>query len=330
MDITQFVAQNSEAIERELWAALPKKREPYEVYGLISEFLSRGGKRFRPLMCVLSCEAVGGDGKLVLPAAASIELFHNFTLIHDDIEDNSLLRRGQPCLHVKYGVPLAINAGDGLFMLVWRAAQRLPLPPGKKLEVQSMLLDSFTSVLEGQAMELGWIANSDFDVTEPDYLRMASGKTGALISASCSVGACIAGGTSKEIAALQGFGSAVGLSFQIKDDVLNLRGCEEKYKKEIGGDITEGKRTLITIHALSNASKPDAASIRSILKSRTRDPREIARAISLFEKYGSIDYAESCADRLMEQGKRDLSALRKSAAKKSLLELANYLTSRQT
>jgi geranylgeranyl diphosphate synthase type I len=329
MDFSQFVARHSGEINREISAVLPASRSPYEVYGLIEEFLARGGKRFRPLLCVLSCEAVGGDPKLALPAAASIELFHNFTLIHDDIEDNSLLRRGEPCLHIKHGTPLAINAGDGLFMLVWRAAQSLRLPPERKLHVQSMLLDSFTSVLEGQALELGWLKSGKFDVTEQDYLRMAAGKTGALISAACSVGAYIGGGSEKEVAALHDFGESAGLSFQIKDDVLNLRGVEEKYKKEIGGDITEGKRTLITIHSLSHAGAADARELNTILKSRTRSPQKIRRAISIMEKTGSIAYADSYADRLMASGRSSLSALKKSEALSKLLELSGYLTRRQ-
>lgn len=329
MGITDFASRHAGGIEKEMLSVLPKGRFPREVYGLIEEFLSRGGKRFRPLLCVLCCEAVGGNPKLALPAAASIELFHNFTLIHDDIEDNSLLRRGAPCLHVKYGLPLALNAGDGLFMLVWRAAHRLGLPAEKKLAVQSMLLDSFSSVLEGQALELGWISANRFDISEADYLHMARGKTGSLIAASCSVGAYIGGGSKKQVGALSEFGSGLGLAFQIKDDVLNLRGKEEKYKKEIGGDITEGKRTLITIHAMRNASGADAEKLRSILSSKTQEQAKIRGAIALLEKHGSIDYAESYATRLMSKCRSQLSSLPNSGARARLLELTGHLECRQ-
>jgi len=192
-----------------------------------------------------------------------------------------------------------------------------------------MLLDSFTSVLEGQALELGWIRKGDFGVSEADYLRMAGGKTGALISCACSVGAYIGGGSEREVSALSSFGSSIGLAFQIKDDVLNLRGDVENYRKEIGGDITEGKRTLITIHALSHAQKKDAQALRSILRSKTHSKAKISQAISILEKTGSIDYADSYADHLMSSGKQSLLSLKQTPATKRLLELADYLTCRQ-
>jgi len=207
------------------------RQEPKYVYSLLSEFLIAPGKKLRPALALISCEAAGGNREDALHAAAAIELFHNFTLIHDDIEDASTIRRGRQCMHIKYGLPLALNAGDGLFMMVWQEALNTKGPKG--LEAQKRLLSAFTRVLEGQALELGWYWQDKWDVSEDEYYSMVSGKTGALISVSCEVGALLAGADGKTCNALSEFGMGIGIAFQIIDDVLNITGDEEKYKKEI-------------------------------------------------------------------------------------------------
>ena len=325
----EYLADQGKLFDREMERVLPRDREPWEVYGLIWDFLDRGGKRFRPVMCKLACEAVGGDGAKSVPAGAAIEFFHNFSLIHDDIEDDSEMRRGKPTLHRKYGVPLAINAGDGLFMVVWEEALRLDYPPEKIIAAQKMLNRAFRHVLEGQAVELNWYREKRFDISERDFFRMVEGKTGSLISAACEVGAFLGGGTEEQIKALREFGMAVGVAFQIQDDVLNLTGQEEKYGKEIGGDITEGKRSLITIHALSVASPADRKRLVDILSSNTRDPAEISEAIEICRKYGSIDYASAKARKMVEDAKKEIMILPNNAATKRLLQLADFFVYRE-
>ena len=165
MDVEKFFVQKSGLVEKKIGEIVPKGSEPAEVYGLIWDLVDRGGKRLRPALSLLSCEAVGGWEEDALGAAAAIEMFHNFTLIHDDIEDCSLLRRGKPCLHVQYGVPLALNAGDGLFMMVWKAAMGVGWNFEENKIAQKMLLEAFTKVLEGQAIELGWYYKNNWDVS---------------------------------------------------------------------------------------------------------------------------------------------------------------------
>jgi len=321
-------------VEQELEAIVPRIAEPKEVYALIWDFLDRGGKRFRPLLCLTAARAVAAarkdEGKAVkaaLPAAAAIELFHNFTLIHDDIEDSSELRRGKPCLHVEHGLPLAINAGDGLFMMVIKAMLRIP--PKMREAPQRWLTTAFTSVLEGQAIELSWHKRKVFNLAEKDYEKMAGGKTAALIEASTRTGAYLAGGTQQEVEALAKYGYLLGLSFQVQDDVLNLTGEVKDYQKEIGGDIREGKRTLISIHALSHLSPQDAAKLKSILSSGNAGAEEIKWAIEKMSSCGSIEYATSSAKGMISEAMDCLSALPESDAKKELIGIAQYMVQRK-
>ncbi|MBI5159224.1 polyprenyl synthetase family protein [Candidatus Micrarchaeota archaeon] len=317
-------------IDAELLRVVRKDNGPREVYGLIEEFLARGGKRVRPALCMLSCEAVGGKAEQALPAGAAIELFHSFTLMHDDIEDDSELRRGKPCIHKLHGIPLAINAGDGLFVLVWNAVQALDLTPKKQIAVCAMLTQAFTRVLEGQAIELNWRRENNWNLRAEDYFNMAGGKTGALIAASCEVGGFAGGAKKRQLKALRVYGEAIGLAFQIQDDVLNLVGEEEKYKKEIGGDVTEGKRSLASIRALEKLEGAEKERLLKLLSSSTRDKNEILEAISLMKKSSAIDYAANEAVKLIEKAKKALDALPASEQRETLVSFADYFISRES
>ncbi|MDD5317734.1 MAG: polyprenyl synthetase family protein [Candidatus ainarchaeum sp.] len=327
--IMDYLKREGAAFDEEMARAIPKERKPWEVYGIIWEHLSLGGKRLRPVMCKLSCEAVGGKGKSVLGIGAAIELFHNFSLLHDDIEDCSEVRRGEPCMYKKYGIPLAINAGDGLFMNVWQEILDSGLPPERIVEVQRVLNNAFMRVLEGQAVELNWYRESRLDISEDEYMGMIAGKTGALISASCGVGALIGGASAEQGKALSDFGMAVGLAFQIQDDVLNLVGKEEKYGKEIGGDISEGKRSLITIRALSRASGRQRERLSEILLARTKDQKEIAEAIAICRETGAIDYAAGKAKDMVGKAKEGIMVLPNNEASRRLLQLADFFIYRE-
>lgn len=314
-------------VEQEMARVVPRNHRPAEVYGLVWDFLDRGGKRFRPALCLSSCLAVGGTVREGLPPAAAIELFHNFTLIHDDIEDSSQLRRGKPCLHILHGLPLAINAGDGLFMMVWRAARRIRTPRAGL--AQEKMLDAFTRVLEGQAIELGWHRSNAWDITQKNYLDMVGGKTAALVAASCEVGALLGGGNPKQVRALADYGWRIGVAFQIQDDVLNLVGEEEKYKKEIGGDIREGKRTLMVLHALPRLADEDAHKMRTILGTPATPSGDIDWCIRKMQTTGSIDYASTYAKRLVQRAHEDLKALNPSPAREELEAVADYIIKRE-
>ncbi|MDO8340292.1 MAG: polyprenyl synthetase family protein [Candidatus Burarchaeum sp.] len=328
-EITEYIEELAPAVEAEMEKVMPRDKKPAEVYSLLWEILDRGGKRFRPALCLLCCEAVGGKQEKALPVAAAIELFHNLTLIHDDIEDNSLLRRGKPCLHIEYGIPLALNAGDGLFMMNWNSLLKIKLPAEQTLEVQKILTAAYSRVMEGQGMELSWRREDEWDIREKNYLEMAERKTGALIGAACEAGAYIGKGTPRQRMGLKNFGEEVGVAFQIQDDILNLMGEEKKYKKEIGGDITEGKRTLIVIDALETLHNSKRRQLLKILSSQTRDKRMLAWVISTLEKNGSIEKAQKFAKDLAMKAKKELGVLPQGPAKAKLMELANFLVDRK-
>ena len=329
MDIMEYIASRGSEVDREIEKVIPKNKEPQAVYGVIWDLLERGGKRFRPVMCQLSCEAVGRDSKKLLPIAAAIEMFHNFTLSHDDIEDNSEMRRGKPCLHKIYGIPLAINAGDGLFAMVWETSLLLDMPPKKIVQSQRILSNAFRRVLEGQGMEIEWYKNNKWDITDENYSSMVAGKTGALIAASCEVGAFLGGGKKSQQRILREFGNAVGIAFQIQDDILNIVGKEERYGKEIGGDISEGKRTLMVIHALQKASPEDKKRLVSILGEKTKDQAKISGAIEILKEYKSPEYARKKAEDIVKKAKKGLEKLPPSEAREKLLQLADFFINRE-
>jgi len=314
-------------VRRRIASVFRRGRQPKAVYGLLSEFLLVEGKRLRPALCLLSCEAVGGRGGAALGAAAAIEMFHNFTLIHDDIEDCSQLRRGKPCMHVKYGMPLAINAGDGLFMMVWKEA--LGIGGARRDRAQRMLLSAFTSVLEGQAMELGWHWKGKWDVSEREYLQMVRGKTGALIAVSCEVGALLGGANGKTCEAMSRFGMGIGVGFQIIDDVLNIIGDERKYRKEIGGDVREGKRTLVTMWAQRLLKGRKKARLARLLRKEGKTEEEVEEALLLLRESGAPEMVLEFAQKMVDASLSELGSLPKSRARGVLFGLAGYITKRE-
>lgn len=304
-------------------------KEDGRVFGLLLPFIRRGGKRIRPALALLSCSAAGGKYEDMLTPAAIIELFHNFTLIHDDIEDDSKFRRGEPTLNVSHGIPIALNSGDALYTLLWKRLIQLNMPPGRLISLQALYAESFKRVVEGQGIELSWIRGGSFDVNEEDYLHMINGKTSALMGLSCEAGAMIARAPIRIRKALRAYGEKIGAAFQIQDDVLNLVGDFEKYKKEIGGDISEGKRTLMIVHFLKTAKGPERERMVSILSSHTTSQDDISWAISALKASGSIDYARSRALKLVDEARAQLRKLPDSADRQALEAIASYVVSRE-
>ncbi len=330
MEIFKYIQKRAkQEIEPVIEEIIPRTGKPEEVYKLIWEFMDRGGKRFRPVITLLCCEAVGGDSKQALYPAAAIEMFHNFTLTHDDIEDNSLVRRGKPCIHVTYGIPLAINAGDGLYNFVWSALANAPINECKKIEVQKILVHAFLEVLKGQATEIGWHHYKKWNITEQDYLNMIKGKTGALIGASCEVGAYLGGAFDKQNY-FKEFGEAVGLSFQIQDDILNITGDFKIYQKEILGDLTEGKRTLMIIKTLELANENEKKFIIKTLDAHTTDNEKLNKIVELMKKYDAIEYAKKKAYDIVKQAKEKFEHnTEKNDARDKLLEITDFFLTRK-
>ncbi len=327
--MTHFLFDYAKIVNEWIEEYLKNKEEPWVVYRLIKEFLGLGGKRFRPALTLITTEMYGKDYSFGIRPAVAIELFHNFTLIHDDIEDNSEMRRGIPCLHKRYNIPLAINAGDGLFILVWDILCDMPYEHTTNSMVQREMVETFRKVLEGQGIELSWIREKRWDITEEDYEKMVYGKTAALIETAVGIGGVICTRNSSEIKCLKEFGRHIGIGFQIQDDILNIIGDFDRYKKEIGGDISEGKRTLMTIHAIENLKNTEKEKLISILEENTKDEKKINEAIELLKKSGSIEYAKKKAQHHIDAAIEIAhTCFPDNEHRKKLLEIAEYMVKR--
>jgi geranylgeranyl diphosphate synthase type I len=301
------------------------------LYRLLGNYTANAGKRHRPLICMLAAEAVGGDPERARTAAAAIEHFHTAALIHDDIMDSSLTRRGAPCLHVTEGEALAINAGDlALALVTGTVVEDETLEPDVRLRLLRELVEMTTRTIEGQALDIGWARDNRFDVTVDDYLLMATHKTAFYSGAvPLAIGEIAGGGTEDEVAALRAFGQATGLAFQIQDDVLNLVGKREVTKKDFRSDVTEGKRTLAAVHALEHSDRRER--LLEILASRTEEPSLLEEAVTIMRESGSIEFARSYARDLVLTAQADLeAALPKSKARDLLLSMADFFVERDS
>ena len=294
---------------------------PEELYNAMRHLLDAGGKRLRPSALLLASEAVGGKPENVVPAAVAIELVHNFTLIHDDIMDEADLRRGLPTVHKKWGVSRAIIAGDALYSKAFEILSCTKSEPARLVESLELMSKTCTDICEGQWMDMNFATRKD--VTEQEYMRMVEKKTAVLFATAVKIGATLSGANNEMARALWDFGRMTGVGFQIYDDVIDLITPEEILGKAQGGDIIEGKRTLIVIHALSKGVTIDALGKSNATKS------EVSAALLALKESGSIDYAMNKAVSFVEEGKAALKALPDSEAKKILIGLADYMIERK-
>ncbi len=337
--LNSYLKAASEWIGKESLRCIPDGEPKEYLYDLMRNYPQRGGKRFRPALVLLSCELFGGDPEDALTSAVALELFHNFALIHDDIEDESLLRRGEPTLHLQHGIALALNSGDALLGQVHEILleNHSRLGSSLALRIHQYLNRVMQATFEGQALDIGWVANRSFP-NRTEYRKMISRKTGLYSGRGpCQCGALIAGASENELETVGSFGEAIGIGFQVRDDLLNLTEESETeapsagaggYGKERGGDIAEGKRTLITIELLERLSEKDAERVRRILlETREQIPEsDIDWCIVQAESTGALNAA---ANYCHEQAKLASAALEKlpNHHVSSLLgELVDYLT----
>ena len=297
---------------------LPKSssiREVNLLYTMMRDYPLRQAKGMRPFLCVTSCRAAGGTEDDALLTASCIELFQNWILIHDDIEDGSELRRGEPALHRKYDDALALNAGDALHARTWEAI--LTNRPRIGLERTFAVMQEFSHMVnettEGQHMELGWVVERRWDLSEKDYFEMCTRKTSwYTVAGPCRLGALVAGEKGPLLDQLREFGIGLGIAFQIQDDSLNLVGDEKKYGKAKSDDILEGKRTLILLHLLSVATQSERDKVISIMnkKREAKNAAEVSYVLSLIEKYDAVGFARKKATELMKEALATLNGIR--------------------
>ncbi len=286
-------------------------REPKGLYEPIGYALAAGGKRLRPTLALLGAQAVGGDDKAVLPAALALEVFHNFTLLHDDVMDKASVRRGRPTVHLKWNENTAILSGDQMLIEAYKLLAQLPAD--KLPHVLDLFNKMATEVCEGQQLDVDFETRED--VTIADYMEMIRLKTSVLLATALQIGAYIAGAMETEQQALYYYGINLGLAFQIQDDYLDCFGDPATFGKAIGGDIREGKKTWLWIVA-SQKSKVES--------------RNVAEVLKRYEESGVKQAAEEEITRLTQKALDCLKVIQDSEAKAELVRLAEKLIKRKS
>lgn len=268
-DFEAYLEEVRRDVELHMESLVPQDTDLRDsLYAPMLDYPKRRAKALRPTLCHAMCCGLGGRRTAVLPSATVLELFHNAFLIHDDVEDGSLLRRGQDTLHRKHGTPIAINVGDAMFaMALAPLLDNMKLVGlGPALRILSLVFEMARESTEGQAMELGWIRRKVWALADADYLEMVRKKTSVYTFVTpLLIGASAAGSSDRVHGQLQRLGEHLGAAFQIHDDLLNLDDDVARYGKEAYGDLWEGKRTLPVLHALRTLSSPDAVRARTIL-----------------------------------------------------------------
>jgi len=337
-DVVEAALERDGRLARELLLGyVPADGPRAELYDLVADYPTRPGKGIRPALCLATCRAFGGRTEEALPAAAAIEMLHNAFLVHDDIADGAQQRRGAPALHVRHGVPLAMNAGSAL---AWMALRPLldnveHLGSRLALEVLSEFDHLTRRTMEGQAVELGWRARDWRDADVDAYLQLVLGKT-CWYSAihPCRVGALIGSRGRADLEALADFGFFLGAVLQIRDDVENVTDRGGRHGKDFGGDVLEGKPTLLLVHLLQQVSDRERDELAELIGPAgdgrgATDAERIGRVVGLMEEHGSIDYACAFADAMaggaLAEFEQGLGHLPPSEDKDVLRSLVLYL-----
>ena len=268
------------AIENYL-AQCESPAEPERLYAPITYSMAGGGKRLRPMLLLLACGLYTDDIRPALPAAAAVETFHNFTLLHDDIMDHAAVRRGKPSVYAKWGQNAAILSGDAMLICAYRLlaqSSEAQLP-----ELLKVFNEMALQVCEGQQYDMDFENKPKVSVVE--YMHMIELKTSVLLAGSTVIGAMLGGAPEEDRRKLRRFATELGLAFQLQDDLLDSYG-DERLGKAIGGDILEGKKTYLVITAMSHAGEPDREVLRSTAKNpKLTDAEKIAAVKAVYDRY---------------------------------------------
>jgi geranylgeranyl diphosphate synthase, type I len=300
----------------------------------IWDMLDRGGKRWRPALFLLICEAFGKAPDYCLDFAIIPEVVHNGTLVIDDIEDSSEARRGKPCTYKIFGVDIAVNAGNAMYYLplIPLMEQKNSIKTELLRDVYEIYIQEMINLSIGQAMDIAWhrgLANAN-KIKEEDYLQMCAYKTGTLARMSAKIAAVLSGADKNLAEKLGTFAESIGVAFQMQDDILDLTGKEFATKKGgLGQDITEGKRTLMVIRTLTTATPKDKERLIEILNTHTTDQKLRDEAITIIQKNNAFEYVKNKANLMVKQSWEEVSELLKpSEGKEKLKAFAEFLIER--
>jgi geranylgeranyl diphosphate synthase type I len=289
------------------------------------------GKRLRPVLCLLACQAVGGEWQQALPAAAAVELVHNFSLIHDDIQDRSPERRGRATVWYIWGQPQAINVGDGMHALALSSLLRLEdsgIPHQKVVRAARILGEASLKLCEGQYLDINY--ENRLDISIDNYLDVISCKTAALFRCSLEIGALLGTNDESLLARLKLFGHNLGMTFQVHDDILSLWGDEKVTGKPNTSDIQMKKKTLPIVYALQKTKGEDRELLWSIYKKKTVGPADIENVLHILNRLDAQGYVQGMSDRHYRQAISELNSVNiPASAKEDLRAIANFLLKRQ-
>lgn len=299
---------------------------PRGLYEAATHLVASGGKRLRPHMAIKSCEALGGRAAAAMPAAAAVEMVHNFTLVHDDIMDNDEVRHGVPTVHRRFGTPVAILAGDVLFSKAFEAVSGPRVGAERSALLAARLSAACTMVCEGQMLDME-MAGSARAPSEDEYLEMVSKKTAALFDAACAMGAICAGASRRDVSRLASFGRNLGIAFQITDDLIGVMGDPAVTKKPVGNDLREGKKSLPILMAIGSATGPAKRSIERCLGNQRASKSDLAAAVAAIRDMGIDGEVRDRAARHADKARRSLAG-RKGQAAAELSALLDFVVKR--
>lgn len=336
-DIHDGLARYSRITRQRIECHLTAGRPRQYLYDPMRDYLDRGGKGIRPALLLATCEAFGRPCEAAAGAAAAVEMLHTAFLIHDDIEDDSSLRRHSPTLHAIHGLPLALNAGDALATLALDPIrQDAGLGPRVRELVTFELMTTIRHTTEGQALELGWRRERIGDLAPIDYIALAGKKTCWYTTVlPIRLGAIIGSHGTAQLAALSRFAFYLGLAFQTRDDLLDVEQRESPDKMPFD-DIREGKHTLLLIHLLARADDADRTWLRGFLglHQRDRTPDDCTRVAGMLRGYGSVDYARGFAEEMATAARAEFARAYAQAPARTRLafvrHMIDYMLQRET
>lgn len=305
-------------------AALDWKREPYGLYEPIEYTLASGGKRLRPRLVLLAAEMFGGKEEKVLPAALAIEVFHNFTLLHDDVMDKADIRRGRPTVHVRWNDNTAILSGDQMVIEAYTLLNRVPAD--RLSETLRLFNKMATEICEGQQYDMEFEGREQVSIEE--YMQMIRLKTSVLLATALQIGAYVAGANAAQQKALYEYGINIGLAFQIQDDILDVYGDPRTFGKAIGGDICCNKKTYMLLTALQRADDETRAELEQWLQTQDKSDEKIQAVTDIYTRTGAREVCETVMQLHTHEALSQLNALPQNDATEQLRKLAEKLVMR--
>jgi len=302
------------------------KGDPKILYDAAGHLIVNGGKRLRPFMVIKSCQLLGGKTSNAMPAASAVEMVHNFTLVHDDIMDNDEMRHGVPTVHKKFGMSVAILAGDVLFSKAYQIISNSKLSPSATNQITSRLAKACVEVCEGQLFDIK-MAEEKRIPTQSEYIKMIGKKTAALFDVSCAMGAICATNKPQDISNLSSFGKNLGIAFQITDDLIGVMGDPKITKKPVGNDLREGKKSLPILMAINSAKGKNKKIILKAFGNPKASKSDLSNAVEVIRSLGIEENVRNQALKYAEDAEKALGKY-SGQAKKELIDLLDFVVKR--